>query len=316
MTLRIVKPGMLTTVQDLGRFGYQRFGVNPNGAMDRAAARIANLLVGNQENAAVIETHFPAFEAVFERETVAAIAGADFSAEIDGIPIAAWSTVHAREGSTLRFRAKTLGNRAYLAVQGGFEANIWLGSASTNLVAELGGYEGRKLAAGDRVHSASSRCDLRALHRRASPTLVPLYRSFPTVRVVAGAEFSHLDDVSQKALIEHDFVVSTRSDRMGFRLDGQALSRNDESEIVSSAVTCGTIQLLPDGSTILLMADHQTTGGYPRLAHVITRDLPLAAQLGPGDKIAFHIVDIEHAEALAAEFELDLAKFRVATGSR
>lgn len=316
MTLRIVKPGMLTTIQDLGRVGFQRFGINPNGAMDRAAARIANLLVGNDENRAVIETHFPACEAVFESETVAAIAGADLAAEIDGVPVAAWSTFHAREGSTLRFRAKTLGNRAYLAVQGGFSADEWLGSASTNLVAGLGGHEGRKLASGDVIRFADPRSDKRALHRRAAASLIPLYRPFPTVRVIAGAEFAQLDDATQKAFVEHDFVVSNRSDRMGFRLEGHKLSRTDEGEIVSSAVSCGTIQLLPDGSTILLMADHQTTGGYPRLAHVIARDLPLAAQLGPGDKLAFHLVDIEHAEALAAEFELEIAKFRVATALR
>ncbi len=312
MSILIKKPGMLTTIQDLGRVGFRQLGINPGGVMDRTAARLINILLGNDENEAVVEMHFPAAEIVFEKNAVFAIGGADFSAELDGEPVANWQPYFAEKGCTLRFSKKISGTRAYLAVNGGFKIKEWLGSTSTNLAAKTGGKDGRSLAAGDQIAFKTlikSRPQIRRCH--ISSSLIPYYRPFPTVRIITGAEFPRLTSSSQGLLFVHDFVVSPNSNRMGFRLKGSPLEMTQPLEMLSSAASFGTIQLLPDGQLIVLMADHQTSGGYPRIGHVITRDLPLIAQLGPGDKVAFHLIEIAEAEALAAEYERELNFYRI-----
>ncbi|HRI04636.1 MAG TPA: biotin-dependent carboxyltransferase family protein [Pyrinomonadaceae bacterium] len=312
MSILIKKPGILTTIQDLGRVGYRRLGINPGGAMDRTAARLLNILLGNDENEAVVEMHFPAAEIFFEKNAVFAIGGADFSAELDGELIANWRPYFAEKGSTLRFTKKISGNRAYLTVCGGFKIERWLGSSSTNLAAKTGGKDGRPLAAGDHIPlSLQIKAKPRIRNCHISSNLIPYYRPFPTVRVIVGAEFPLLTKSSQGLLYVHDFVVSQNSNRMGFRLKGAPVELAEPFELLSSVASFGTIQLLPDGQLIVLMADHQTSGGYPRVGHVITRDLPLIAQLGPGDKVAFHLIEIDEAEALAAEFELELNFYRI-----
>lgn len=312
MSILIKKPGMLTTVQDRGRNGYRRLGINPGGVMDRTAARLINILLGNDENEAVIEMHFPAAEIVFEMNAIFAVGGADFSAELDDVPVANWQPYFAPNGATLRFTKKISGNRAYLAVSGGFKFDKWLGSSSTNLAAKAGGCDGRSLAVGDQIPLLSkikTKPPIRPC--RVSSSLIPYYRPFPTVRVIKGGEFPLLTNSSQGLLFVHDFVVSPNSNRMGFRLKGAQIELAEPFELLSSAASFGTIQLLPDGQLIVLMADHQTSGGYPRIGHVITRDLPLIAQLGPGDKVAFHLIEIAEAEALATEFERELNFYRI-----
>ncbi len=299
-------------MQDLGRHGYRRFGINPGGVMDRTAARLINILLGNDESEAVIEMHFPAPRIIFEANSIMAIGGADFSPEIDGTPMQNWRPASAKKRSVLRFAGKESGNRAYLAVKGGFKIEKWLRSASTNLAASIGGIEGRKLGSGD--HLAFRRRLKRG--ELPSPTsiatsLLPYYSRFPTVRIVAGAEFESLEKQSQKLLVDQDFSIQNNSNRMGFRLSGEPLSLSKPMELLSSAVSFGTIQLLPDGQLIVLMADHQTAGGYPRVAHVVSYDLPLLAQLGPGDKVAFHLVDHADAEQLTLASERELSFFRV-----
>ena len=309
MSLTIVKAGIFTTLQDLGREGFRSFGVNPGGVMDRAATRIINTLLGNNENEGVLEIHFPAGEIQFDLGGTIALGGADLSAELNGHPVSNWRRQNVTKGNRLRFAAKVRGERAYLAVAGGFQIDDWLGSKSTNLTATAGGFEGRRLRVGDTLAFNENRPVRSAL--TTSPSMLPRYSRFPTVRFVRGAEFAHLTDASQKSFQTDSFVISKNSDRMGFRLSGEALSITNSSEMISSAVNFGTVQLLPDGQLIVLMADHQTTGGYPRIAHVIERDLPLLAQLGPNDGVAFHEVDIEQAELLSLEFDHDLAMLRV-----
>lgn len=312
MSLLFKKAGILTTVQDLGRFGFQRFGINPTGAMDTAAARIANRLVANDENEGVIEMHFPAAEIVFQRDTIASVAGAEFDATLDDNEVSNWSTFLAPAGSTLRFAGKKLGSRSYLAVHGGFGIDKWLGSSSTNLAAGIGGFEGRRIQNGDVITLNDAELPKRLVGRRAAPSLLPLYRPFPTVRVVKGGEFDLLDRASKERFESQNYVIAMHSNRMGFRLAAGQLELSESTELLSSAVSSGTIQLLPDGQLIVLMAAHQTTGGYPHVANIISRDLPLIGQLGPGDRVAFHLVDLTHAEALAVEFEREMAMFRVA----
>jgi len=313
MSLLIKKPGILTTVQDLGRRGWRRFGVNPNGAMDPVAARIANILVGNDDNTSLLEIHFPAAEIEFERDAILSICGGDLGAEIDGTEIAPWRAFAAKAGTTLRFGRKIAGERVYLAVRGGFEVPVWLGSSSTNLAANIGGYQGRRLQARDKLE-VGEHASLQGGSRlpAVSTSLRPHYSRFPTVRIIPGAEFEYLSDRGRESLLGQDFSISNRSNRMGFRLDGVPITLEKPHEFISAAVCFGTVQLLPDGQVIVLMADQQTAGGYPRIAHVVSHDLPLVGQLGAGDKIAFHLIELVEAEQLAVQFEKELSLLRVA----
>jgi antagonist of KipI len=313
MSIKILKSGILTTVQDLGRNGFRRFGINPNGAMDATAARLINVLLGNLENEAVLEIYFPADEILFEEDALFALGGADFSAKLNDEQVENWRLYFAEKNSVLRFAEKKLGNRVYFAVKGGFEIKKWLASASTNFKAQIGGFEGRNLQKGDRI-SVNSKFKIQnsKFNFKVSNSLIPFYSRFPTVRVVAGAEFEFLNVSSQKNFLEEDFVISRNSDRMGFRLKGKPVYLSKHKELASSAVNFGTIQLLPDGQMIILMADHQTSGGYPRVANVISADLPLLGQLGAGDKVAFHLISVEEAENLLLEFEKNLNLLKIA----
>jgi len=312
MSILLNKPGILTTIQDLGRHGYRRFGINPGGAMDRTAVRLINIALGNDENEAVLEMHFPAAEIVFKANAIGAIGGADFSPKLDNEPIYNWQPFFAAKESVLKFAARNSGNRGYLAVRGGFKVDRWLGSSSTNLTAHMGGLDGRKLAAGDRIEcKAKVKRQKVKKGRRLSNGLIPHYRPFPTVRVIAGAEFEFLSEEGRKLFLNHDFVITNNSNRMGFRLAGEPITLDCPPEFISSAVSFGTIQTLPDGQLIVLMADHQTAGGYPRIAHIISRDLPLVAQLSTNDKVAFHFIEQDDAERLSLEFERELNFLRV-----
>jgi antagonist of KipI len=306
MTLLIEKEGLFTSIQDLGQFGLQRFGVNPRGAMDTTAVRIINLLLGNDDEQPVLEFHFPGPEIVFEDECRFALGGADLAAELDGDPVTNWQTHPARKSSVLRFRRKAFGNRCYLSIDGGLTLASDLANGGKAFATE-------RLRKGQTlVRNDDTREPARTLSRGVSRTLLPVYSPFPTVRIVAGAEFTGLSNEHKELVETADFTVSNESNRMGFRLAGPPLKSNRPIELVSAAVSFGTIQLLPDGQLIVLMADHQTSGGYPRVGHVISVDLPLVAQLGPGDKIAFKIVDIDEAERAAERLETDLNKLRTA----
>jgi antagonist of KipI len=313
MSIQILKSGILTTVQDLGRNGFARFGINPNGAMDRTAARLINILLGNDENEAVVEMHFPAAEILFEKDSVFALGGADFSATLNEAPVENWRAFFAKKKSVLRFSKKAFGNRAYFSVKGGFMIESWLGSTSTNLTAKIGGFEGRSLRKGDKLFFKQKTKDkAQKTNPKISNSLIPFYSQFPTVRVVTGAEFESLAKSSRETFLKENFTISQNSDRMGFRLKGKSIKLQKQKEIISSAVNFGTIQLLPDGQLIILMADHQTSGGYPRIANVISVDLPLLAQLGANDKVAFHLISLEEAENLALDFEKNLNLLKIA----
>jgi antagonist of KipI len=279
--------------------------------MDRTAARIVNTLLGNDENEAVLELHFPAAEIEIDAETSLAIGGADLSATLNDTPLRNWTSFPAKHGDVLKFTKPNIGTRGYLAVAGGFAIAQWLGSRSTNLIAEAGGFNGQKLQAGDRIELREPRI---VQPHTVGPSMIPKYSRFPTVRVVPSGEFDLLTAISERAFLNEGFTIAKDSNRMGYRLSGPPLHLLHKKEMVSAAVTFGTIQLLPDGQLIVLMADHQTAGGYPRIANVSSADLPLLAQLGPNDGISFHRVSVEEAEQAAAEFQRDLCRLR--TGVR
>jgi len=309
MSLLIRKPGILTTIQDLGRSGSRRFGINPNGVMDAVAARTINIALGNDENEAVLEMHFPAAEIEFTHDTFFAIGGAEFAAELDGRAISNWQTLTGQKGGILKFREKINGNRTYLAVKGGFDLDPWLDSKSTNLAAGVGGFSGRALLAGDKFLCSSSQGGSSIWIARS---LLPRYSRFPTLRIVPGGEFELLSAISERSLLNEMFAVTRDSNRMGYRLAGNAIHLLHNKEVVSSATAFGTIQLLPDGQMVILMADHQTSGGYPRIGNVISADLPVAAQLGPNDRIGFKLVDIGEAEEIRMKREHELTLLKVA----
>lgn len=289
-------------------------GINPSGAMDRTTARLINILLGSSDDNGVLELHFPAGEIVFERESIFALGGADFSAELNGVPIGNWRLQRAPKDSVLKFPEKRSGHRLYLGVAGGFDVPRLLGSVSTNLAAHFGGWSGRSLITGDRIPIKQSGHIFPNYRFRQiiSPSLIPRYSRFPTVRVIEGAEFHILTDESKSLFYSEDFVVTKNSNRMGYRLSGPELKRRSNVELISSGANFGTVQILPDGQLVVLMADHQTSGGYPRVAHVIGPDLPLLAQFGPNDKIAFHSVKVDDAEAIAATYEAELNLLRIA----
>jgi antagonist of KipI len=317
MSILIQKSGILSTVQDLGRKTFRQFGINPNGAMDSHAVRLINILLGNDEAEAVLEIHFSATEILFEADAIVALGGADFGAKLNDEPIENWRPFFVRKNRLLNFTKNISGNRAYLSIKGGYEIEKWLGSASTNLAAKIGGFNGRSLTKGDRLFfNPTPEIQNSKFNYKISKSLIPRYSRFPTVRVIAGAEFEFLTALSEQNFLKQNFTISNESNRMGFRLHGEPLYLLDRIELVSSAVNFGTIQLLPDGQMIVLMADHQTSGGYPRIAHVVSTDLPILAQLGANDKVGFELVSLSESENLLLEFEKDLNLLRIGVNSK
>lgn len=304
MSLRIIKAGILDTVQDLGRYGYQHLGINPGGAMDRSAARIANTLVGNEADEAVLEMHFPASVILFEKETLLTITGADFSPTLNGEMVPLLHPVIVSKNSILQFQRKQSGARCYLSVKGGFEIPEWLNSAGTNLKAGTGGFHGRSLVKDD-VIICKQELSFTNVFKQKGFNILPwsVESNLQTttndkIRLLTGFEWSWLSGETHDRFLSQAFFITPSSDRMGYRLRGHALELANPEELVSSAVSFGTIQLLPDGQLIVLMADHQTTGGYPRIGHVITADHSVLAQMNPGQSIHFEITDQHTAEEL------------------
>jgi antagonist of KipI len=304
MNLRIIKAGVQDTVQDMGRYGWQHLGINPAGAMDKLSARIANILVGNEINEATVELHFPAAAFFFEKPALIAVGGADFTASVNGEEIPCFRPVIVSKYSILQFHGIKNGARAYLAVHGGLDIPVWLNSSSTHLKAVAGGYKGRALQKDDEI-GLRTKTDFSFLLEKKEFTVLPWktddeWGDSDTEYLLAlpGNEWNRLNDQSKEKFFDQSFLITTHSDRMGYHLKSEPLSTQTNEEVISSAVSFGTIQLLPDGQLIVLMADHQTTGGYPRLAHVISAHHSRLAQMKPGEQLTFRFTDQQTAEEL------------------
>jgi antagonist of KipI len=284
----------MTTVQDLGRTGFLDAGMPGGGAMDRLALRVANLLVGNPEGTAGLETTMAGPVLGFVADALVVVCGATFS----GVP--SWQPFVIKAGEKLVLTELLSGCRGYVAVAGGFCVPPVMGSASTYLRAGLGGFEGRALRKGDRLRKGVSAHAIPADvdHWHISRSLLPAYSTQPVVRVTRGAQWGWFSEDTQYKLSEARYSVLPKSDRMGLRLIGAQLTLNAPREMKSEAVAFGSVQVPPEGQPIVLMADRQTIGGYPRIAEVISIDLPLLAQLRPGDRILFTHVSLDEAQSL------------------
>jgi antagonist of KipI len=300
MSIKIIKAGILDTIQDGGRFGYQHLGINPTGAMDIYSMQVANMLVGNDPKEAVIEMHFPAAAFLFTQPALIAIAGADLSATINGDEVPHHHAIIVGKNDVLQFHKPVSGARAYLAVAGGIEIKEWMNSCSTHLKAKAGGHEGRNLRKEDELFFRRSFTDC----SKEVFTVLPWQADTKwtndnkEIFVLPGHEWDRLTTGSKENFTMTSFVITQQSDRMGYRLNNIPLPVMKNEEVISTAVSFGTVQLLPDGKLIVLMADHQTTGGYPRVAHVISAHHSRLAQLKAGDKIHFHFTDQSTAEDL------------------
>lgn len=298
MSMEIIKAGIADSFQDAGRYGHQHLGINPNGAMDLIAMNVANALVGNEMNQAVLELCFPASVLLFKKPALIALSGANFNAELNGKAIPINQSVAVPTGSELKFTRIEKGVFCYLAIHGGFVLSSWLDSNSTNMKAQVGGWKGRSLQKGDAIEfkkSISTISEMKIFPWRVN--VFGFYSDVKKIQFLRGNEFDWLDDQSKEKLMNEPFKMSSLRDRMGYRLRGNNLNRKNE-ELISTAATFGTIQILPDGQLIILMADHQTTGGYPRVAQVISADRSKLVQTGVGDEIFFREISLQDAEEL------------------
>ncbi len=324
--ITIIKPGLLSSIQDLGRYGYQKYGVITSGAMDPLAHRLANLLVGNKENKPTIEITLLGPVIQFEQDSLISICGGDFSPTINGTSIRTWRTVFVKKGSQLRFGKARSGCRAYLSVAGGFSIPTIMESKSTYLRAQIGGYQGRSLAAGDQIMfdppSKLSKRMILQLNKNltdklfiemdwtVTSDLIPNLHSEPSIRVMKGLQYQLFTKKSQEAFFTEPFTVTTQSDRMGYRLQGPHLELEQAKEMISEAVSFGTIQVPAEGNPIVLLADRQTTGGYPKIGQIATVDLSSIAQAKPGDMIHFSKITHEEAQLLFLELEIKINQLK------
>jgi antagonist of KipI len=337
-TIQIVKPGLLSTIQDLGRYGYQKYGVVVSGAVDGFAARVANLLVGNDERESVLEMTYQGPTLTFQSDSLIAICGGDLSPMIESTRVPLWRPVFVPAGSILSFYRPVTGIRAYLAIAGGFDVEEILGSKSTYLHAGFGGFQGRALQSGDvlplRMPSLFSEQILQNLIRQSRqemPFKASLWGVSPAVfsylprhaegepvviRALEGLEFQRFIAESQQVFYNCSYQITTKSDRMGVRLSGSPLMQIQQQELLSEAVTAGTVQVPADGQPIVLLSDRQTTGGYPRIAQVVSVDLPVLGQCQPGTRIRFQKIPLSSAQALYLQREREIRQLKGMIRSR
>jgi biotin-dependent carboxylase-like uncharacterized protein len=312
MSIKILNPGAMTTVQDEGRFGYMDSGISESGAMDKNSYRKANYLVGNKKDEAALEITLMGPELLFDKDTVFGYMGAEMETTLDGEIVSRGKAYLARKGQSLKFGFAKNGIRAYLAFAGGIDVPIVLGSRSTNIKCEIGGYKGRKLQAGDTLETGDAGYSAHKIRRILKRKATPLkYSSEIQVRVIAGPQDDYFTENGIIDFFNTPYKVSTDIDRMGIRLDGKAIDANAPTDIVSDGITFGSIQVTSSGMPIILMADHQTTGGYAKIATVVSDDLQFLAQARPGDVIRFKQVDISdvqkwnYFDLLASIYESD-----------
>ena len=299
--LTVISPGPLSTIQDEGRFGYMSTGFSPSGAMDVSSMKMANILVGNAPGDGVIEMTFMGMTAQFDCTTVIALTGADMHPAVNGKNIDMYAAVEVHAGDVLTLKAATKGMRTYLAVAQGFAIPPVMGSMSTNLKCGLGGFQGRRLEKGDEIPLRQSIPLSFVGDRRMQPDNE--YPSLIRVRVILGPQEEYFTEKGIETFLSTEYTVSDKSDRMGVRLEGMGIENKNGVDIISDGIVTGSVQVPASGMPIILMADRQTTGGYAKLATVISADLPKIAQARPGNKICFEAVSGKEAIKLLRKQE-------------
>ncbi|WP_028402864.1 biotin-dependent carboxyltransferase family protein [Ectobacillus panaciterrae] len=314
MSIEIIHPGMFTTIQDAGRRGYRQYGVSTSGALDSFSFRTANLLAGNAEGEACLESIMAGLKLHFHETVLFAVCGADVEAIMDDRIVPLWRPVAARKGATLSIRSIRSGCRAYIAFAGGLNVPRVMNSRSTYIQGRIGGTDGRVLRKGDilqtgtpGVWAMNQRQELLKDGKMAATWGVfsPFTekRELTSIRVLRGCEYEQFTEESQRLFWNDSYTISRDANRMGYRTEGEALALRQPRDILSDAVTEGVIQVPPDGKPIILLADCQTTGGYPRIGTVISVDLPLLGQMRPGERIRFSEATIQEAQRLYIERE-------------
>ncbi|MBH1966305.1 MAG: biotin-dependent carboxyltransferase [Comamonadaceae bacterium] len=317
IVMNVVRPGLLSTFQDLGRVGHQCFGVPVNGPMDEWSHRLANALVGNSPEAAVLECAFTGPKVTFSGDVVVALCGAAMDATVDGQPLPYQTAVYVRRDAVLDIGKRQSGAYTYLAVRAALDVPAVLGSRSTNTRARFGGFQGRALRKGDQVPfkllAEAAPLSLEILGRQSGLALVPGRRvaarlswHADAVRFVPGPQWGYFTPEARAAFTTGRYRMSPQSDRMGTRLSGTALQLERPLEMISEATVYGTVQVPPDGQPIVLMADRQSAGGYPKIGYLASADLPSMAQRLPGDELRFEAITQEAAEILWRGFEKEL----------
>ena len=320
-TLIVHTAGLLTTVQDRGRYGYQRFGMPVSGAMDVFSLELANLLLGNDRGDACLEATISGPELEFSGSSWIAITGANMDPHLNGQGIPMTTAIDVRPGDRLGFRGLRSGCRAYIAFAGGIAVPPVMGSRSTYLRAGIGGLKGRALMPGDELPlgelESLSPSDLlirgatqrKPRLKKIPEGLIPEYKHEQTIRIISGPEAHYFEIAGLRSFLSTEYTVTAQSDRMGYRLTGEPIKhREGMTNIISAGISMGTVQVPGDGQPIILMADRQTSGGYARIANVITVDLTLLAQLRPEDKIRFRETTLDHASKFYLDRMIELGK--------
>jgi antagonist of KipI len=321
MKINILRAGFLTTVQDLGRSGWRQFGVSVGGALDAHALRVANCLVGNDERAAGIEITSGLVRLRFNDERIIAWCGGEYNLTTGSKNIPSGHSARVEADQEISVSGPRRGCRGWLAISGGIDVPLVIGSRATDLRAKFGGFEGRALQDGDHLFlgtkSSRATCWIKKLGEEiiaswgAPPYWAGPLEEKPILRFVRGAHWNRFQARAHQAFFTEGFAVTAESDRMGARLEGVKLEGRVTGDLVSEAVAAGTIQVPPNGQPIILLGDCQTIGGYPKIAHVITVDLPIAAQLREGDRVHFLEVSVPEAHRLLLEREREMERFRV-----
>jgi biotin-dependent carboxylase-like uncharacterized protein len=303
--IQVQTPGLLTTVQDLGREGFGPLGVSPSGAADPISLRLGNRLVGNAESAAGLEMTLLGGTFLFPDGAVLTLAGSDFGATLDGAAVDLWTSIAVRSGQTLRLGPARSGARCYLCVQGGIAVKPFLGSASTHILSGLGGFEGRPLRKGNVLHIGSASGVFRK--RTLTPKVRDRFSPSQVLRVTPGPQWNWFSEDSLRSFYAATYRVGEQSNRMGLRLEGTPVTQISGQEMITEGVSLGAVQVTHGGLPIILFVEQQTTGGYPKIANVISADLHRVGQLRPRDEIRFELVTLEAARSLLIEQEELLA---------
>jgi len=307
----VLEPGILTTIQDRGRYGFSQFGVPPSGALDTFSFRVANLLVGNQEGEVCLETTIMGLKLKALREVVVAITGGDLSPTLNGESLEMWRTHLLIEGDVIKFKKVRAGCRAYLAVSGGFVVPKIMGSGSTYLSGKFGGLEGRALKRGDILYTFDIQSPLSKLSLLFPSDWIPPLEKEVLLRVIPGPQNHHFTEKGFQTFCSSSYQVTPRCDRMGIRLEGPKIERRSDVEesIISESLISGAIQVPGDGKPIIILTE-LVTGGYTKIATVISTDLSKVAQLKPGDRIRFEPISIERAHLVLKKQEDIVQSFK------